>query len=379
MKKVIISKDRNRQFETTASNLLVILDEDVRMAVKKGIAFYASNPDQHDVTFRLLGDISNSSSAVYTQSGEDIDVYVGKNSSISTSFYGVVLGGAGNTLENHGQIKSDIYGAAIGDGGKVLNSGVISGTTNAIYTGTEGGAGEIVNKKGGVIAGGDTAIVALDLQMRLQNSGTIRGGEAAAQLSSDNDSVLNTGTIRGDLLLGDGNDLFTNRGGVMRGEVIGGKGDDVYAIDKASLKLVEDLSGGTDTVKASVSFTLGANVERLILTGGKAIDGDGNALANRITGNAKANELDGHGGKDVLTGGGAADIFHFSEGGGRDTVTDFAHAVDHIDVSGLDIASFDQLDITYGAGGATLSFGHGDVLVLKGVTAGLDAGDFIFA
>ena len=44
---------------------------------------------------------------------------------------------------------------------------------------------------------------------------------------------------------------------------------------------------------ATVSFTLGADVENLILTGGAAINGTGNDLANTLTGNAGANMLDG--------------------------------------------------------------------------------------
>jgi hypothetical protein len=50
---------------------------------------------------------------------------------------------------------------------------------------------------------------------------------------------------------------------------------------------------GTDTIESSISHTLGANVENLVLTGTADINGTGNALDNVLTGNTGANRLDG--------------------------------------------------------------------------------------
>jgi Ca2+-binding RTX toxin-like protein len=64
---------------------------------------------------------------------------------------------------------------------------------------------------------------------------------------------------------------------------------------------------GTDLVTASVSFTLGDNLENLSLTGSDAINGTGNALVNVINGNAGNNVLDGGDGNDTLNGGAGND------------------------------------------------------------------------
>jgi len=119
----------------------------------------------------------------------------------------------------------------------------------------------------------------------------------------------------------------------------GGLGNDTYIIDQLIDTVVELAGGGTDTVNASISYVLPAEVERLVLTGIASINGTGNSLANNITGNIGANVLLGLEGNDSILGGLGDDTLDGGPGNdslngnvGVDTVTyaasDFGVTVD---------------------------------------------------
>jgi Ca2+-binding RTX toxin-like protein len=97
--------------------------------------------------------------------------------------------------------------------------------------------------------------------------------------------------------------------------LIGGAGNDTYYVDAAGDIIVENPGEGTELVSATASYTLGANLENLTLeSGGGAISGTGNALANVITGNDFANTLNGAGGDDTLYAGRGADRLYGGDG-----------------------------------------------------------------
>ncbi|MBY3259866.1 hypothetical protein HFO09_09020 [Rhizobium laguerreae] len=108
--------------------------------------------------------------------------------------------------------------------------------------------------------------------------------------------------------------------------MLGGLGNDTYIVDNVGDVINEpaDVRNDTDTVRASVSYTLSNNVllgpvENLVLTGRDSLDGTGNDWGNAITGNGSANVLSGGSGNDVLNGKGGGDTL--LGGSGTDTLS----------------------------------------------------------
>ena len=115
-----------------------------------------------------------------------------------------------------------------------------------------------------------------------------------------------TGNALNNVLTGNSGNNTLN-GGAGTDTLIGGAGNDVYGVDVATDVVTEAANGGTDTVQSAVTWTLGAHLENLTLTGSAAINGTGNALDNALTGNGANNTLTGGAGNDTLTGGAGND------------------------------------------------------------------------
>jgi Ca2+-binding RTX toxin-like protein len=143
----------------------------------------------------------------------------------------------------------------------------------------------------------------------IQSSVTFTLGANLENLSLTGAAAINgTGNTGNNLITGNSGDNTLNGGGGLD-TLIGGAGNDTYSVDNTSAVVTEAAAAGTDTVLSSATFSLGANVENLTLTGANAINGTGNTANNLITGNSGANILDGGAGIDTLIGGLGDDVY----------------------------------------------------------------------
>jgi Ca2+-binding RTX toxin-like protein len=232
----------------------------------------------------LLGD------AAFDGIGNELANRITGNAAANT-----LTGGAGNdTLD----------GGAAGDtlvGGSGADSYLVDSTLDRIDEATTL-AGEI-----------DTVTSRVNWTLGANLEKLVLGGTSA--IAGTGNTLANTITGNGaanTLTGGAGNDTLD--GGAGGDSLVGGSGGDVYLVDSTLDRINETSTSAAevDTVTSRVTWTLGANLEKLVLAGTSALSGTGNTLANTLTGNGAANTLDGKAGKDVLTGGLGADSFRFT-------------------------------------------------------------------
>ncbi len=178
------------------------------------------------------------------------------------------------------------------------------------------------------------------------------GGNDVLDGGSGND-ILIDGRGADYMIGGDGNDTLFGAGDGSVDSLDGGAGNDVYVVE-ANDVIVGD-AGGIDKVEASnTSWTLGAGLENLLLTGTASdLVGTGNELGNEmqigtssgagdlyglggndaLLGNGGTNVLSGGEGNDTLSSAGGLDRFLFTAAPGAanaDVLTDFASGLDKI-------------------------------------------------
>jgi Ca2+-binding RTX toxin-like protein len=242
-------------------------------------------------------------------------------------------GGAGNDVLN----------------GSAGNDTLVGGVGNDIY---------YVDSSADVVSE-TSSLPGIDLVFSSANSFTmganvermvLQTGAIAGTGNAINNSIFGN-TANNRLSGGAGNDVLNGSAG--NDTLVGGVGNDIYYVD-SSADVVSETSSlpGIDLVFSSAnSFTMGANVERMVLQTG-AISGTGNAIDNSIFGNTANNRLSGGAGNDflngdagndtlvggvgndILTGGTGLDSFTFNASNeGIDAIVNFSVTDDAIAVS----------------------------------------------
>ena len=239
-----------------------------------------------------------------------------------------------HTLAAKSRISRLTGAAAInGTGNTLANAG--GNTANNVL---DGGAGSDTMRGG---AGNDTYVVdvAADVvtEMPAREPTSCRRGDVHS-LAANVENLTLTGAAA---INGTGNTLANAIAGNAANNVLdggtgadtlaGGAGNDTYVVDNAGDIVSEAASAGTDTINASISYVMAANVEFLLLTGSAGLGGTGNALDNWVRGNTGINVLSGMDGNDtiwadlgndMLNGNNGNDLLQ--GGGGNDTITDAA-------------------------------------------------------
>jgi Ca2+-binding RTX toxin-like protein len=289
------------EYGGTGSNALITTD------LGAGTYFVRVRPDNDNDNSNYTLDLS-----AITKTASNFDDYI-VGTYLNESFNGL----AGNDrLE--GQDGNDRLAGSSGNDvliGGTGNDTLIGGTGSDIYYLENGG--DIISETSTVASEIDTVRSSISYtsganveRLALQGSGNLIG-------NGNGLNNLLVGNIGNNRLGGQaGNDTLV--GGTGNDTMIGGTGSDLYYLENSGdiISETSTVASEIDTVRASVSHTLGANIERLSLQGTSSISAVGNTLNNFLNGNTGNNSLAGVLGNDTLNGGAGNDTLN--GGAGRD-------------------------------------------------------------
>jgi Ca2+-binding RTX toxin-like protein len=182
----------------------------------------------------------------------------------------------------------------------------------------------------------------------------LMGGAGSDNIDGGDGNDILYGNDGDDIILG-GAGIDTLDGGTGADNMAGGADADTYIVDNAGDMVSEGAVAGRDLVRASISYTLTANVEDLTLTGIANLSGTGNDADNAITGNSGANSLAGGLGNDQISGGAGSDSL--DGGDGNDSL--FSGAANELYAGSADTGT--EVDtVSGGSGSDRISAGYGD-------------------
>ena len=244
-------------------------------------------------------------------SGQDTVVATTTGYTLALNVENLTLAGSGNIDGTGNNLRNTLVGNSgnnILDGGSAADI-MIGGLGNDTYKVDH--KGDVVTENAG--GGTDTVVAMISYTLGDNVENLSLGGNSKINGAGNGLNNTLTGNSAANILTGlDGNDILD--GGAGADKMYGGAGNDTYYVDNAGDAVIELAGGGIDTVVTARSYTLGADVEKLTLTGSNAIGGTGNSLANVILGNDGNNKLSGLVGNDTLSGGLGNDVLDGGKG-----------------------------------------------------------------
>ena len=390
MKTNFVDQDSNSTFVINTDGERWLFEDGHSFSSASGAAISAY--DHTNVTIILEGHAETTSSDAFgaiDALGENAVIVVTETGTVRAGHTGIAAHGNTTEIDNRGHIEGAINGVyATGGRFYLSNMGYISGGETGVTM--SGDQSALTNHNIAEIHGSVVMAGSAGETLWFNNYGKVAASNAVIGGDS-NDNIYNTGELQGFVSLGDGDDILNTRWGKLTvSQVAGGEGDDLLITSRADYQLSEAAGEGDDTVRTDVSYTLSANVETLVLFGKADVSGTGNDGANRLVGNSVNNRLaglagddnlDGGRGNDILTGGDGLDFFVFGSRYDMDTVVDFTHREDTIDLSDWKkVDSFDALLKRAEDHGNDLWIIAGqDMLVIKDQhKADMHADDFMF-
>jgi Ca2+-binding RTX toxin-like protein len=313
-----------------------------------------------------------------------------------------LIGDAGNDSLNGGIGNDSVNGGAGDDtllGGVNEVDTLIGGTGNDVYTLYSASTVISENNNGGsdTVYAYTSYVMAANLETlflegtdSLEGTGngganSIYGNSANNRLSGGNGNDYLEGRGGNDSLSGGaGEDTLIGRAGDLD-TLAGGADNDYYDVFTGNV-VIEANNAGTDWIYANGDYTLGANLENLVLNGSANLNGTGNTLNNAIYGTTGNNRLNGGAGNDTLLGRTGNDTFVYNTGTaftlantGLDVIADFIISADRIE---LGKSTFAALTSAAGSGFSVASEfaivtsraaaeGSSALIVYNSVTGGL--------
>ncbi|WP_106513519.1 calcium-binding protein [Allosphingosinicella deserti] len=350
---------------TTSAQVLRGLAGDDYLALPEnfgGDAYGSSGDDElHGADFsNFSGPITN---RLFGEAGNDL--LFGGNANAYAVVRNEMDGGSGNdTLQGGGRttayanVTNVMHGGAGED--RILGA---DGATNQAF----GDAGSDVITGGNTYGGTGSPFDAVNDLHGGAGDDTITGGGGNGRSTATN--TIN-GDAGNDTLTGGSADPFNS----VSNTILGGAGNDLIKGGSASgpAGVTNDLDGGAGNDRlvggdsddvATVRNTLHGGAGNDVLVAGS----NGGELFSPSAGNF-----------DDLWGGAGNDTFVFRPFNHHDTIHDFAHGKDLIDLTAF--TQYDELsdlNITSNAGNSIIDFGNGNEVTLLGVSS-LNANDFVF-